>query len=78
MVRVEENIQPVAFNDPTPIEHLNRLRIVITRNNHFGAERILFVGGNKCVSNPDSMAVGGYSIAVLGYWGRIYILKRKV
>jgi hypothetical protein len=64
LVRVEENIQPVAADDPASIEHLDRLRIVIAGNNHFGAEPIFFVGGNERVPNPDSVTVGGYSIAV--------------
>lgn len=61
-VRVEEYVEAVATYDPAPVEDFNGFAIIVAWNNHFSAERVHFVGGNKDVVASYLVAVSGFTI----------------
>ena len=63
-VRVKENVQPIAADGIAPVQHFNRLGIVIARHNHFGSKRIPSVGRDECVSSFYLVAASCFSVTV--------------
>ena len=64
LVRVKENVQPLAVDGITTVQHFNRLGIVIARHNYFSAKRIPSVGCNECVSSFYLVAASCFSVTV--------------
>ena len=75
-VRVEKNVQPVPADGAAAIEHFHRSGIVVAWNDHFGAERMHLVGGDKCVPNGDAVAGSGLAAAVFSAALRAWAIGR--
>jgi hypothetical protein len=63
-MRVKENVYPITADGIAPVQHFNRLGIVIARHNHFGSKWIPSVGRNECVSWFYLVAASCFSVSV--------------
>lgn len=64
-VGVEEYVEAVAAYYSAPVEDFYGFVIIVAGNNHFCAEGVYFVGGNKDVVSSYLVAVGGFTIGKL-------------
>ena len=65
VMRIEKDIQPIALNQTTAIHNLYGSVAVIAGNNHFGAERNLFIGRHKHIPLPNAVTIGRNTVCML-------------
>ena len=63
-VGVEEYVQPVSTDGAAPVEDFYGLSIFVAGDDHFSAERVLFVGRHEGITRPYFMAAGRYAVRI--------------
>lgn len=64
IVGVEKRVQPVSIYCAAPVEDLNGYCVVVAVDDHFGAERISFVGGYEGIASGYPVARGCYPVGI--------------
>ena len=61
---IKKHIQLVTLDRPAPVQHLDGLSVVVSRNSQQSAEWNIFRGRNENIARPDFVAVCRDAIGV--------------
>jgi carbon storage regulator len=63
-VGMEKYVEPVSADGAAPVEDFYRLSIFVAGDEHFGAERVLFVSRHEGIARPYFVAAGRYAVCI--------------